>query len=102
MRKRALLPVALVAAAALLGLTAAVALASKARAIHGADGTLYVVERGLNTATAFDAATGQVVGGPVPVGVRPIGITAPRRGPSGPLAHSSPSRPRCFSILFGF
>jgi YVTN family beta-propeller protein len=81
MRTRALLPVAFaatVAAAALLGLTGAVALAGKARAVRGADGTLYVVERGLNTAAAFDAATGQVVGGPISIGVRPIGVVAPR------------------------
>jgi YVTN family beta-propeller protein len=81
MRKPALLPVTLVAAvalAAVLGLTGAVALAGKAKAVGGAEGTLYVVERGLNTAAALDAATGQVVGGPIAVGVRPIGVTAPR------------------------
>lgn len=78
MRKPALLLVAAVAAAALLALSGAVALAGKAKALHGADGTVYVVERGLNTAAAFDAATGQVVAGPIPTGVRPIGVSAPR------------------------
>jgi YVTN family beta-propeller protein len=81
MRKSALIPIVLAAAvagAALLGLGAAVALGGKAKAVQGANGTIYVVERGLNTATAFDAATGQVVGGPIAVGVRPIGVTAPR------------------------
>lgn len=79
MRSHALFRVA-VATAALVGLLAATAAAvSQARplALKRAKGTVWVVERGLNTATAFDAATGTAIK-TWPVGVRPIGVTAPR------------------------
>jgi YVTN family beta-propeller protein len=46
-------------------------------ALKRASGTVWVVERGLNTVTAFDAATGMPVK-TWPTGVRPIGVTAPR------------------------
>jgi YVTN family beta-propeller protein len=46
--------------------------------IPGASGTVWVTERtpGSSTVTAFDAATGAVIG-TAPVGSRPIGITRP-------------------------
>jgi YVTN family beta-propeller protein len=69
---------ALTALVCLAGLSTAVALAGKARAVRGAEGTIYVVERGRNSVASLDAATGVVLAGPVAVGVRPIGVTAPR------------------------
>jgi YVTN family beta-propeller protein len=47
--------------------------------IPGASGTVWAVERfdaGVNTLAGFDAKTGEVLG-VVPVGKRPIGVTAP-------------------------
>jgi DNA-binding beta-propeller fold protein YncE len=62
-------------------LLAALAGASGAdpKGIPGASGTVWAVERfdgGVNTLAAFDAATGDVLG-VVPIGRRPIGVTAP-------------------------
>ncbi|HYT51987.1 MAG TPA: YncE family protein [Gaiellaceae bacterium] len=47
--------------------------------VPGASGTVWAVERfdgGVNTLAGFDASTGEVLG-VVPVGRRPIGVTAP-------------------------
>jgi YVTN family beta-propeller protein len=47
--------------------------------VPGASGTVWAVERfdgGVNTLAGFDAATGDVLG-VVPIGRRPIGVTAP-------------------------
>jgi YVTN family beta-propeller protein len=47
--------------------------------VPGASGTVWAVERfdgGVNTLAGFDAATGEVLG-VVPIGRRPIGVTAP-------------------------
>lgn len=79
MRKPALLRVALTAAAlvGLLGVTAAAVSGARPLALKRAKGTVWVVERGLNTVTAFDAATGTPLK-TLPVGIRPIGITGPR------------------------
>jgi DNA-binding beta-propeller fold protein YncE len=62
-------------------LLAALAGASGAdpKGIPGASGTVWAVERfdlGQNTLAAFDASTGDVLG-VVPIGRRPIGVTAP-------------------------
>lgn len=79
MRESALLRVGL-AAAALVGLlaaTAATVSGARPLALKRAQGTVWVVERGLNTATAFDAATGTAIK-TWATGVRPIGVTAPR------------------------
>ena len=67
----------LLLAAGLLAATPGSALAGPI-AIPGASGTLWVTERtpASSTVTAFDAATGQVLG-TTPVGPAPIGITAP-------------------------
>jgi DNA-binding beta-propeller fold protein YncE len=72
MRRLALITVLLLAA-----ITAAAAADSKR--IPGTSGTVWAVERfdlGQNTLAAFDASTGDVLG-VVPVGRRPIGVTAP-------------------------
>jgi YVTN family beta-propeller protein len=46
--------------------------------LPGASGTLWVTNSQSNTVVAFDAATGVLLtDAPIPVGVRPIGITAP-------------------------
>jgi YVTN family beta-propeller protein len=48
--------------------------------VPGASGTVWAVERfdaGVNTLAGFDAKTGDVLG-VVPIGKRPIGVTAPR------------------------
>lgn len=45
--------------------------------LHGADGRLWVTERTLNTVTAYDAATGRVLG-TTPVGLAPIGVVEPK------------------------
>src|SRR5436309_5836085 len=77
MRKLALLSV-LVGTGALL-LVTVTAGAVRYERLTGASGTVWVVERfdgGPNTLAAFDAGTGQVLG-VVPVGRRPIGVTAP-------------------------
>jgi YVTN family beta-propeller protein len=63
------LPAALAAVAGLAG-------ADSGR-LHGADGRLWVTERTLDTVTAFDAATGRVLG-TTPVGRAPIGIVEPK------------------------
>jgi len=75
MRKLAMLAL-LIGALATLG---AVAGASSARKQIPVSGTVWAVERfdgGPNTLAAFDASTGDVLG-VVPVGRRPIGVTAP-------------------------
>jgi DNA-binding beta-propeller fold protein YncE len=77
MRKLALLSV-LAAAGALLIVTVTAGAVPHER-LTGASGTVWVVERfdgGPNTLAAFDAATGEVLA-LVPVGRRPIGVTAP-------------------------
>jgi DNA-binding beta-propeller fold protein YncE len=77
MRKLALLSTALLVP---LAFAAATALGAKpADKIPGASGTVWAVERfdgGQNTLAAFDASTGEVLG-MVPIGRRPIGVTAP-------------------------
>jgi DNA-binding beta-propeller fold protein YncE len=58
---------------------AAAALSAGRDAIPGVSGTVWAVERldgATNTLSAFDAATGDVLG-VAPVGQRPIGVTAP-------------------------
>lgn len=79
MRTPALVRVALATAAviALLGVTAAAVSGARPLALKRAKGTVWVVERGLNTVTAFDAATGTAIK-TWPTGVRPIGVTVPR------------------------
>jgi DNA-binding beta-propeller fold protein YncE len=75
MRKLALLAVLLPVALA----ATATALSARSDTIPGASGTVWAVERfdgGLNTLAAFDASTGNVLG-VVPIGRRPIGVTAP-------------------------
>jgi YVTN family beta-propeller protein len=77
MRKLALLPVLVAGALATAGAVTGAG-ASHGR-ISGASGTVWAVERfdgGPNTLTAFDAATGEVLG-VVAIGRRPIGVTAP-------------------------
>ena len=77
MRKLALLST-LAGVGALLIVTVTAGAARHER-LSGARGTVWVVERfdgGPNTLAAFDAATGEVLG-VVPVGRRPIGVTAP-------------------------
>jgi DNA-binding beta-propeller fold protein YncE len=60
------------------GLTAAVALAAATAGAHPHPrGTVYVTERSAGTASAFDAATGQVLWTGA-VGAGPIGIVRPR------------------------
>jgi DNA-binding beta-propeller fold protein YncE len=60
------------------GLTAALALAAVTAGAHSHPrGTVYVTERSAGTASAFDAATGQVLWTGV-VGAGPIGIVRPR------------------------
>jgi YVTN family beta-propeller protein len=59
---------------------AAVALSAHPDKLAGTSGTVWAVERfdgGTNTLAAFDASTGDVLG-VVPIGRRPIGVTAPR------------------------
>ncbi len=77
MRKLALLSTLLLVP---LAVAAAGAFAAKsADTISGASGTVWAVERfdgGTNTLAGFDAATGEVLG-VVPIGRRPIGVTAP-------------------------
>src|SRR5512133_4388926 len=75
MRKLAMLALLIGALATL----SAVAGASNARKQIPVSGTVWAVERfdgGPNTLAAFDAATGDVLG-VVPIGRRPIGVTAP-------------------------
>src|SRR6478672_2491773 len=75
MRKLAMLALLIGALATL----SAVAGASSARKQIPVSGTVWAVERfegGPNTLAAFDASTGDVLG-VVPVGRRPIGVTAP-------------------------
>ena len=58
---------------------AAVALSAHPDELRGVSGTVWAVERfdgGVNTLAAFDASTGDVLG-VVPIGRRPIGVTAP-------------------------
>jgi DNA-binding beta-propeller fold protein YncE len=77
MRKLALLSTLLLVP---LMFAAAAAFAARPDKIPGTSGTVWAVERfdaGVNTLTGFDAATGQVLGS-VPIGKRPIGVTAPR------------------------
>jgi DNA-binding beta-propeller fold protein YncE len=73
MRKLALLALLLVVA-----LAASATALSRPHKIPGASGTVYAVERSDNgnTAAAFDASTGRVLGFSK-VGRRPIGVTAP-------------------------
>jgi DNA-binding beta-propeller fold protein YncE len=76
MRKLALLALLTLAALA----AAAAALSAQPGALPGASGTVWAVERfdlGQNTLAAFDAGTGDVLG-VVPIGKRPIGVTAPQ------------------------
>ena len=76
MRKLALVSTLLLIPLAL----AAAALSARPKAIPGASGTVWVVERldgATNTLAAFDASSGEVLG-VVPVGRRPIGVVAPR------------------------
>lgn len=77
MRKLALLSV--LAGAGSLLIVAVTAGAARHHRLTGTSGTVWVVERfdgGPNTLAAFDAATGDVLA-VVPVGRRPIGVTAP-------------------------
>jgi DNA-binding beta-propeller fold protein YncE len=77
MRKLALLSTLLLVP---LAVAAAGAFAAKPEKLSGASGTVWAVERfdgGTNTLAGFDAATGEVLG-VVPIGRRPIGVTAPR------------------------
>ena len=70
--------IALVSAAGLVAVAAAIATAS-AENPTAHRGTVWAVERfdgGVNTLTAFDAATGEVLGS-MPVGRRPIGVAVP-------------------------
>jgi len=76
MRKLALLSMLI---AGVLATTGAVAGAGDGSKRLPASGTVWAVERfdgGQNTLAAFDAATGDVLG-VVPIGRRPIGVTAP-------------------------
>jgi DNA-binding beta-propeller fold protein YncE len=78
MRRLALLSVALAAAFAVAGAITGASTGSRA-VVPGATGTVWAVERfdgGTNTLAGFDAATGDVLG-VVPIGRRPIGVTAP-------------------------
>jgi YVTN family beta-propeller protein len=69
----------IVATVLVLGGPLATRSAAQPPAIPGAGGTLWVTERGGSTVTAYDAATGHVLGlGPIGVGAGPIGVTAPR------------------------
>jgi YVTN family beta-propeller protein len=75
MRRLALLSIALAAAVAV----GAASSSGGRPVVPGASGTVWAVERfdgGVNTLAAFDAKTGDVLG-VVPVGRRPIGVTAP-------------------------
>jgi DNA-binding beta-propeller fold protein YncE len=72
MRRFALLIVLPLGGALLLAGTVA-----GARAIHGADGTVFVTERQLGSVTAYDAATGGVLW-TSSTGASPIGVTLPR------------------------
>jgi DNA-binding beta-propeller fold protein YncE len=75
MRRLALLSMFLLVPLALV----AGALSAGRQAVPGVSGTVWAVERldgGTNTLTAFDAATGDVLG-VATVGQRPIGVTAP-------------------------
>jgi YVTN family beta-propeller protein len=47
-----------------------------AKELPGGNGTLWVTNRALNNVTAYDSATGEVLG-TIPVGDKPIGVTAP-------------------------
>jgi DNA-binding beta-propeller fold protein YncE len=74
MRKLALLALSLLVPLAL----AAVALSARPAAVPGLSGTVWAVERfdgGVNTLTAYDAGSGDVLG-VVPIGKRPIGVVA--------------------------
>jgi YVTN family beta-propeller protein len=78
MRKLALLTVVLASAIAVAGGVASSSPGS--RTLGSAGGTVWAVERfdaGTNTLAGFDARTGRVLG-VVPIGKRPIGVTAPR------------------------
>jgi len=60
-----------------LALVAAAGAGAHSTRLRGVHGRLWVTERTLNTVTAYDAATGSVLG-TVPVGVSPIGVVEPR------------------------
>jgi DNA-binding beta-propeller fold protein YncE len=78
MRRFALLFVTLGAAFAVSGAVVGASPGSRP-IVPGASGTVWAVERfdgGVNTLAGFDAATGEVLG-VVPIGRRPIGVTAP-------------------------
>jgi len=78
MRRLAFLVVSLAAAVAVSGAVVGASSGSHSSAPR-ANGTVWAVERfdgGTNTLAAFDAASGGVLG-VVPIGRRPIGVTAP-------------------------
>jgi YVTN family beta-propeller protein len=91
---RGLMVLALVAATSLAAV-AAVAAGPK-EAIPGASGTLWVTEQTLNTVTAYDAATGEVLR-TTPVGTRPIGITSLPGGSA--KTYSSDERSNQMSVI---
>jgi len=78
MRTPALVSVVITTALAVAGAVVAASPSSRS-SLRGSRGTVWAVERfegGTNTLAGFDAATGDVLG-VVPVGRRPIGVTAP-------------------------
>jgi YVTN family beta-propeller protein len=76
MRKLALPGTLALTLAGALAVAVGLAAADHGR-LHGANGRLWVTERTVNSVTAYDAATGRVLG-TTPVGRQPIGIVEPR------------------------